>query len=98
MLKFGHVRGRFAPAFRRSVDLDAAWRRLAGIESRRLVADLNAGRDGLIMTNATIARPEWTTIIDPVLQKELEQHVLVTTWDKLLGIVDTVYNWGRRSA
>ncbi len=48
------------------------------------------------MTNATIARPEWTTIIDPVLQKELEQHVLVTTWDKLLGIVDTVYNWGRR--
>ncbi len=50
------------------------------------------------MTNATIARPEWTTIIDPVLQKELEQHVLVTTWDKLLGIVDTVYNWGRRSA
>src|SRR5262249_52149275 len=50
------------------------------------------------MTNATITRPEWTTIIDPVLQKELEQHVLVTTWDKLLGIVDTVYNWGRRSA
>ena len=37
-------------------------------------------------------------MIDPVLQKELEQHVLVTTWDKLLGIVDTVYNWGRRSA
>jgi NADH-quinone oxidoreductase subunit C/D len=50
------------------------------------------------MTNATITRPEWSTIIDPVLQKELEQHVLVTTWDKLLGIVDTVYNWGRRSA
>ncbi len=50
------------------------------------------------MTNATIARPEWSTVIDPVLQKELEQHVLVTTWDKLLGIVDTVYNWGRRSA
>ena len=50
------------------------------------------------MTNATITRPEWSTVIDPVLQKELEQHVLVTTWDKLLGIVDTVYNWGRRSA
>ena len=50
------------------------------------------------MTNATITRPEWSTIIDPVLQKELEQHVLVTTWDKLLGMVDTVYNWGRRSA
>ena len=50
------------------------------------------------MTNATITRPEWSTVIDPVLQKELEQHVLVTTWDKLLGMVDTVYNWGRRSA
>src|SRR5262245_34532944 len=50
------------------------------------------------MTNATIARPEWTTIIDPVLQKELEQHVLVTTWDKLLGLVDPIYNWGRRSS
>ena len=50
------------------------------------------------MTNATITRPEWSTVIDPVLQKELEQHVLVTNWDKLLGIVDTVYNWGRRSA
>ena len=52
----------------------------------------------LIMTNATITRPEWSTVIDPVLQRELEQHVLVTNWDKLLGIVDTVYNWGRRSA
>ena len=50
------------------------------------------------MTNATITRPEWSTVVDPVLQKELERHVLVTNWDKLLGIVDTVYNWGRRSA
>jgi NADH-quinone oxidoreductase subunit C/D len=50
------------------------------------------------MTNATITRPEWSTVIDPVLQKELEQHVLVTKWDQLLGIIDTVYNWGRRSA
>jgi NADH-quinone oxidoreductase B subunit len=50
------------------------------------------------MTTATITRPEWTTAIDPVLQKELEQHILVTTWDKLLSIVDTIYNWGRRSA
>ncbi len=50
------------------------------------------------MTNATITRPEWSTVIDPVLQKELEQHVLVTKWDELLGIIDTVYNWGRRSA
>ena len=51
-----------------------------------------------IMTNATITRPEWSTVIDPVLQKELEQHVLVTNWAKLLGMVDTIYNWGRRSA
>jgi NADH-quinone oxidoreductase B subunit len=50
------------------------------------------------MTNATITRPEWSTVIDPVLQKELEQHVLVTNWDKLLGMVDTIYNWGRRSS
>jgi NADH-quinone oxidoreductase B subunit len=50
------------------------------------------------MTTATITRPEWCTVIDPVLQKELERHILVTTWDKLLGIVDTIYNWGRRSA
>jgi NADH-quinone oxidoreductase B subunit len=50
------------------------------------------------MANPTIARPEWSTLIDPVLQKELEQHVLVTSWDKLLNMVDTVYNWGRRSS
>ena len=42
--------------------------------------------------------PRVDTLIDPVLQKELEQHVLVTKWDQLLGIIDTVYNWGRRSA
>jgi NADH-quinone oxidoreductase B subunit len=50
------------------------------------------------MSNSPICRPEWTTVIDPVLQKELERHVLVTSWDNLLGIVDTVYNWGRRSS
>ena len=50
------------------------------------------------MANPTISRPEWSTVIDPVLQKELEQHVLVTSWDKLLSMVDTVYNWGRRSS
>ena len=50
------------------------------------------------MATPTITRPEWSTLIDPVLQKELEQHVLVTSWDKLLGMVDTVYNWGRRSS
>lgn len=46
----------------------------------------------------TTARPDWITVIDPVLQKELERHVLVTRWDKLIGMVDTVYNWGRRSS
>lgn len=51
-----------------------------------------------IMATPTITRPEWSTVIDPVLQKELEQHVLVTSWDKLLGMIDTVYNWGRRSS
>ena len=61
-------------------------------------ASPHSGIDNPTMTNATITRPEWSTVIDPVLQKELEQHVLVTTWDKLLGMVDTVYNWGRRSA
>jgi NADH-quinone oxidoreductase B subunit len=43
-------------------------------------------------------RPEWTVAIDPLLQQELEKHVLVTSWDKLLGMVDSVYNWGRRSS
>ncbi len=43
-------------------------------------------------------RPEWSIPIDPVLQQELERHVLVTRWDELLGIVDTIYNWGRRSS
>ena len=50
------------------------------------------------MSTPTISRPEWSIQVDPVLQKELEQHVLVTSWDKLLGVVDTVYNWGRRSS
>jgi NADH-quinone oxidoreductase subunit B/C/D len=49
-------------------------------------------------TGRSTIRPEWVTIIDPVLQKELEQSVLVTTWDKLLSMVDTIYNWGRRSS
>ncbi len=44
------------------------------------------------------ARPEWMTVIDPVLQQQLEQHVLVTKTDQLVGLVDTLYNWGRRSS
>src|SRR3954469_11747493 len=50
------------------------------------------------MATPTITRPEWSTVIDPVLRKELEQHVLITSWDKLLNMVDVVYNWGRRSS
>ena len=46
----------------------------------------------------TITRPEWTTVVDPVLRRELEQHVLVTDWENLLTMVDQVYNWGRRSS
>jgi NADH-quinone oxidoreductase subunit B/C/D len=49
-------------------------------------------------TPVTTLPPEWTATIDPILQQELERHVVVTTWDKLLGMVDTVYNWGRRSS
>ncbi len=50
------------------------------------------------MSTASIQRPEWSTVIDPGLQKELEKYVLVTTWPKLLDMVDTIYNWGRRSS
>ena len=67
-------------------------------EARSTFRTLVQGMNHPIMANPTITRPEWSTVIDPVLQKELEQHVLVTTWDKLLGMVDTVYNWGRRSS
>jgi len=52
-------------------------------------------------TTTTTTRPEWTTLIDPVLQAELEHHVITTTWEKMIGVgglVDTVYNWGRRSS
>lgn len=50
------------------------------------------------MATTTTTRPEWTTTIDPLLQQELERFVVTTTWDKLLGMIDTVYNWGRRSS
>ncbi len=49
----------------------------------------------------TIIRPEWMTVIDPDLQKELQQHVYTTTWQNLVGlggVIDTVYNWSRRSS
>lgn len=56
------------------------------------VADPASGLPG------SISRPEWSTTVDPVLQRELEQHVLVTDWERLLTMVDQVYNWGRRSS
>ncbi len=43
-------------------------------------------------------RPDWLDAYDPALVRELEQHVLVTRWDRILGLVDQVYNWGRRSS
>jgi NADH-quinone oxidoreductase B subunit len=32
------------------------------------------------------------------LQSQIEQSVMVTTFDRLVGMVDQVYNWGRRSS
>ncbi len=53
------------------------------------------------LSQPTVIRPEWMTVIDPLLQKELEQHVYTTTFQKLIGaggMLDTVYNWSRRSS
>ncbi len=38
------------------------------------------------------------TTEEQVLEQETRRHVLVTTWDKLLEMVDPVYNWGRRNS
>src|SRR4051812_47380363 len=85
-----HARGRRGPPARNS--RPAARRRdAAPTPSRPNMSTTTSSRPD-------ITRPEWSTVIDPVLQKELEQHVFVTTWDKLLGMIDTVYNWGRRSS
>jgi NADH-quinone oxidoreductase B subunit len=46
----------------------------------------------------------WTAYVDrhaaddDFIQKQVEQHVMVTTFDRLVGMVDQVYNWGRRSS
>jgi NADH-quinone oxidoreductase subunit B/C/D len=50
------------------------------------------------MTAPNKVRPDWSIDVDPVLRQELERYVLVTKWDDLLGMVDTVYNWSRRSS
>jgi NADH-quinone oxidoreductase B subunit len=35
---------------------------------------------------------------DQVLEQEVRRHISVTTWDKLLDMLDKVVNWGRRSS
>ena len=32
------------------------------------------------------------------IAQQIEQHIMVTSFDKLVGMVDQVYNWGRRSS
>jgi NADH-quinone oxidoreductase B subunit len=32
------------------------------------------------------------------IQSQIEQSVMVTTFDRLVGMLDTVYNWGRRNS
>jgi len=35
---------------------------------------------------------------EPALAAELQQSVLVTTWNKLLDMLNPIYNWGRRNS
>ncbi len=35
---------------------------------------------------------------DEVLEQEVRRHVLMIPWDKLLEMVDPIYNWGRRNS
>lgn len=35
---------------------------------------------------------------DQILEQEVRRHISVTTWDKLLNMLDQVVNWGRRSS
>jgi NADH:ubiquinone oxidoreductase subunit B-like Fe-S oxidoreductase len=35
---------------------------------------------------------------DQVLEQEVRRHIAVTSWGKLLGMLDAVVNWGRRSS
>ncbi len=35
---------------------------------------------------------------EQVLEQEVRRHILVTTWDKLLELVNPIYNWGRRNS
>lgn len=35
---------------------------------------------------------------DQILEAEVRRHILVTPWDKLLEMINPLYNWGRRSS
>ncbi len=35
---------------------------------------------------------------EQILEQEVRRHILITPWDKLLDLVNPVYNWGRRSS
>ena len=35
---------------------------------------------------------------EQALEQEVRRHIAITSWDGLLKIVDTAYNWGRRSS
>jgi len=35
---------------------------------------------------------------DQVLEQEVKRHISITTWDKLVDMLDNVVNWGRRSS
>jgi NADH-quinone oxidoreductase B subunit len=47
---------------------------------------------------------QWSSYVDrfennaDFIQQQVEQAVMVTTFDRLLGMLDQVYNWGRRSS
>ncbi len=35
---------------------------------------------------------------DPVLEEQVKQNILITSWNKLLDMLNPVYNWGRRNS
>ncbi len=35
---------------------------------------------------------------EAVLEQEVRRHILITPWDKLLELVNPIYNWGRRNS
>jgi NADH-quinone oxidoreductase B subunit len=47
---------------------------------------------------------EWSAYVsrfegdEDFIQRQVEQHVMVTTFDRLVSMVEQVYNWGRRNS